>query len=83
MVGVREPLRQEVRPMPKTVRKPSLLQDVGAIAGLYVDIFRLMEKRATGHGLIIRYTPPEELPDVAREEMAAREQEREKAHSGC
>jgi hypothetical protein len=68
--------------MPKTARKPSLLQDVGAIAGLYVDIFRLMEKRATGHSLIIKYTPPDEWPDVSREEMAAREQEREAVHAG-
>lgn len=67
--------------MPRTVRKPTLLQDFGAIAGLYVDIFRLMEKRATGHGLIIRYTPPEELPDFAREEMAARDDERERARA--
>jgi hypothetical protein len=68
--------------MPKTARKPSLLQDVGAIAGLYVDIFRLMEKRATGHSLIIKYTPPDEWPDVSREEMAAPEQEREAVHAG-
>ena len=68
--------------MPKTARKPSLLQDVGAIAGLYVDIFRLMEKRATGHSLIIKYTPPDEWPDVSREEIVAPEQEREKVHAG-
>ena len=70
--------------MPKTIRKkPSLLQDVGAIAGLYVDIFRLMERRATGHSLIVKYTPPDDLPDVAQEEMAvAQEQSREPAHAG-
>ncbi len=69
--------------MRKSARPPSLFRDVGAIAGLYVDIFRLMEKRATGHGLIIRYTPPEEMPDVVREETLAREREREGAHAGC
>ncbi len=68
--------------MIKSSRTPSLFRDVGAIAGLYVDIFRLMEKRATGHGLIVRYTPPEEMPDVVRDEMAAPERERETAHAG-
>jgi len=69
--------------MPRTIRKrPSLLQDVGAIAGLYVDIFRLMERRATGQSPIVRYTPPEELPDVARDEMAAPEPRRERVHAG-
>jgi hypothetical protein len=67
--------------MRKSARPPSLFRDVGAIAGLYVDIFRLMEKRATGHGLIVRYTPPEEMPDFVHEEIVA--QERERAHAGC
>jgi hypothetical protein len=68
--------------MRKSARPPSLFRDVGAIAGLYVDIFRLMEKRATGHSLIVRYTPPEEMPDFAHEEMAAQERDRETAHAG-
>ncbi len=67
--------------MPKTIRKPSLLQDVGVIAGLYVDIFRLMERRATGQSPIVRYTPPEDLPDVAREEIAAQAPRREPVHA--
>ncbi len=67
--------------MPKTIRKPSLLQDVGAIAGLYVDIFRLMERRATGQSPIVRYTPPEDLPDVSREEIAAQAPRREPVHA--
>ncbi len=68
--------------MPKIARNPSLLREAGAIAGLYVGIFRMMEKRATGHSLIIKYTPPDEWPDVSREEMAAQEQERDLAHAG-
>jgi hypothetical protein len=68
--------------MRKSARSPSLLKDVGAIAGLYVDLFRLMEKRATGHSLIVRYQPPDELPDVAREEIAAAAREREEVHAG-
>lgn len=69
--------------MRKSARPPSLFRDVGAIAGLYVDIFRLMEKRATGHGLIIRYTPPEEMPDAAREEASGRARELENVQTGC
>ena len=62
--------------MPRTSRQPSLLHDVGAIADLYVDLFRLMGKRITGHGLIVTYTPPGEVADAVREEMAVREKER-------
>lgn len=62
--------------MRKSSREPSLLKEVGAIAGLYVDVFRLMEKRATGHSLIVRYTPPEEMPERAAEETADRELEK-------
>ncbi len=67
--------------MPRTSRQPSLLHDVGAIADLYVDLFRLMGKRITGHGLIVTYTPPEEVADAVREEMAVREREKERAHA--
>lgn len=65
--------------MPNRIREPSLLRDVAAIAGLYVDLFRLMEKRATGHSLIVRYEPREEqdLPDVVREGMFVSPEERE------
>lgn len=68
--------------MTRTSRGPSLLRDFGAIAALYVDIFRLMEKRATGHGLIIRYTPPEDMPGVGREDLRQERRERQEAHTG-
>ena len=68
--------------MPRTSRQPSLLHDVGAIADLYVDLFRLMGKRITGHGLIVTYTPPEEVADAVREEMLAAESDRERVHAG-
>jgi len=66
------------------IREPSLLRDVGAIAGLYVDLFRLMEKRATGHSLIVRFEPPEEedLPNVVREEISVSQEEREEVGAG-
>jgi hypothetical protein len=66
--------------MPKSTREPSLLKDVGAIAGLYVDLFRMMEKRATGHSLIVKYTPPEEMPPP-HAAVAESERKREHAHA--
>lgn len=39
-------------------REPSLIRDAGALAGMYLNIFRLMEKRATGQSLIVTYEPP-------------------------
>lgn len=70
--------------MPNKIREPSLLRDVGAIAGLYVDLFRLMEKRATGHSLIVRYEPPEEqdLRDDVRGEMSVSPEHREEVGAG-
>ena len=68
--------------MSKSTREPSLLKDVGAIAGLYVDLFRMMEKRASGHSLIVKYTPPEELVGSAWGEMPVPEEEPEFAHIG-
>jgi hypothetical protein len=70
--------------MPKSSRSPSLLRDVGAIAGLYVDLFRLMEKRATGHSLIVKFEPPEEqpLPDAAHDEISTSACSREEVHAG-
>jgi hypothetical protein len=68
--------------MPKSTREPSLLKDVGAIAGLYIDLFRMMEKRATGHSLIVKYTPPEEMPPEPHAAVAAPDRKREHAHAG-
>lgn len=67
--------------MPKSTREPSLLKDVGTLAGMYVDLFRMMEKRATGHSLIVKYTPPEEMPPP-HAAPAAPVRKREHAHAG-
>ena len=68
--------------MSKSSRQPSLLKDDGALAGLYVDLFRMMEKRATGHSLIVKYTPPEEMPPMSAAAVAESERKREHAHAG-
>jgi len=67
--------------MPGTGQKPTLLQDVSAIAGLYLDVLRLMEKRITGHALIVTYSPPDPVAYVAHEEAPAAKGARERAHA--
>jgi len=68
--------------MPRTPEKPTLLQDVSAVAGLYVDVLRLMGKRITGKGVIVTYTPPGDPPDISACGQERRALDKHPVHTG-